>query len=202
VVTPVTLTSISYPQLDTIVALWLGGRVREWAEVAASARDVGEARDRLAKRLDELRVDEERLATGRTVAAHPVARGDMTERDFLAAKREADRELVGITDEAAAVRAELDALEPGRDVYERLARDSAGLTPEAWAVQLRRLVRELRVGRDTVTLVPWHGEPVVHDRTALQPSGAHQRGPNGRFVLGSPLEPEWPEGLVLVVSED
>ncbi|UOZ10524.1 recombinase family protein [Amycolatopsis sp. WQ 127309] len=169
--------------IDTAVGLWLGSRITELAAVAADARDVDERRAAIGQRLAELHEDEQRIVAGRSAAARLVASGDMTEDDFITAKRDADHKLESIVDAIATAHAELNALEPTLDVYDQLSRDAAE-TPEEWHVRLRKVIRVVRVSRDSVTVVPWHGEPHVVDRRDLQPVelGGRRRGANGKFL--------------------
>jgi hypothetical protein len=169
--------------IDTVVGLWLGSRITELAAVAADARDVDDRRAAIARRLAELHADEQRIVAGRSAAARLVATGDMSEDDFIAARRDADHALEATVDAIAEAQAELETLEPTLDVYDQLVRDAAE-TPEEWHVRLRKVIRAVRVSREAVTVVPWHGEPHVVDRRELQPAetGARRRGANGKFL--------------------
>lgn len=157
--------SIQRRKLDTVVALWLGARVSQWADVASERRGNDAERDRIVKELARLQTDEDKLLRGRSNATRLLTLGELNREDYRAAKREADQALAGVAEHVAELRARLDALDPDLDVYERLVRDTEGLTPEEWNVQLRRILRAVRLGRDHVTIVPWHGEPSRYARS-------------------------------------
>ena len=119
--------------LETLVALWLGGRVEEWTQAAEAVHDVDDERVQLTRQIDRERAAEAKLRDGLRRAARLVASGDMTDEDYGDAKREVDTQLREVTARLSELQSRLDALDPAGDAYERLARAlgrGAGATTE------------------------------------------------------------------------
>ena len=181
---------INRQKLETLVALWLGGRIDEWADRTDELTGADDERDRLAKELDAARADEDRLVRGRREAARLLALGDVDEDDYRAAVRDADARRAEVAERIVGVQAQLDALSPGADVYDRLARGAEGMTSDEWSVVLRRIVRRIAVAPAEITLTPWRGEPTVWDRSLItprRPAREHEtpRGADGKFLRSS-----------------
>jgi len=186
---------ITRVRLETLVALWLGGRVREWADRQEEAAGIDDERAVLLKDLDAARAEEDRLGRGRANAARLLALGEVDEDDYREARAAADEARREVAGRVADLEARLDALAPDADVFERLARSEGiygggGADPQAWSVLLRKIIRRVEVGPDTVTLTPWRGEARTWDRSVVtprRPARAREtaHGPDGRFVRSS-----------------
>jgi site-specific DNA recombinase len=161
---------ISRVRLETLVGLWLGGQVEEWANHAEATADVEDQRARLVKEIDAERADEDRIREGLRAAQRLVTRGAMSEDDFVDRKREVDVELREIDERLSDLQARLDALDPDGDVYDRLARAlPEDMPPEEWNALLRKLIRRIVVNKQTITIEPWTGEAQIYDRAAVAP---------------------------------
>ena len=124
---------INRVRLETLVALWLGGRVAEWADRVDELTDAAEERDRVAKELDAARADEDRLARGRRDAARLLALGEVDEADYRAAVADADARRAEVAERIVGIETELEALSPGADVSDRIARGTREHTPDCVA---------------------------------------------------------------------
>jgi site-specific DNA recombinase len=109
-------------KLETLVALWLGGHIDEWANAAEATRDVDDERAQLTKVIDAERAQEAKVRDGLSRASLLVGSGDMTDEDYRAAKANADAQLRELQDRLADLQSQLDALDPAGDAYERLSR--------------------------------------------------------------------------------
>jgi site-specific DNA recombinase len=153
-------------RLETIVALWLGGHVTEWADRQDEMLGADDERAQLAKQLEVARADHDRLAQGRRDALELVNRGLASIDDFQARAAEVDAERDALDIRISSLQAQLDALSPDADAYDRIARGAEGQTSEEWNAVLKRVIRRVVVTRETVTIEPWRGEPSVITRVS------------------------------------
>jgi len=174
-------------RLETVVALWLGGHVREWANAQDDVRAVNDERARLAKDLDATRADDDHLAERQRAIARRYGDGELDDSEFDAARRANEARRRELAERIADLEARLDALAPDADVYERLTRGSEGMTDDEWRAVLRRVIRRVDVGPETIVITPRAGEPRTYDRKVVTPKRpARERetphGTAGRFV--------------------
>jgi hypothetical protein len=177
-------------RLEEVVGVWLGGRVEEWANEAEAMRDVDNQRALVVKQLDGERADEDRIRDGLRAAQRLVTRGAMSEDDFIDRKREVDAELREIDIRISGLQAQLDALDPDGDVYDRLARALPEDMPtEEWNRLLKRIIRRIVVGPVEVTIDPYIGEPLKAKRSEFAPrrsrTDVQVRNAKGQYVKSS-----------------
>jgi site-specific DNA recombinase len=175
---------IQRPQLETVVALWLGGHVQEWAEAQDAVYGTDDERNAVLKAIEAERTAERDVTEGLASAARMLRKGKMREPQYEAEFDAAQGELQEIADRVAELTAQLDALNPNADVYERLARGDDA-SPEEFNALLKRIIRRVVVGPDTVVIEPWRGEPRTYDRSTLQKkvrTDYPKRDATGRFV--------------------
>jgi site-specific DNA recombinase len=121
---------ISRVALETVVALWLGGKVDQWLAAAESMAHGESERAMLAKELDAARADEERIRDGLRATQRLIVRGLMSEEDYVQRKAEVDAELRETAARVADLQAQIDALDPEGDTFERLAAALGRLSTE------------------------------------------------------------------------
>jgi site-specific DNA recombinase len=173
--------------LELIVALWLGGRVQEWADRQDELLGTDEERTALAKELDAAQADQRQLDEGQRTATRLVSLGEITEDDYRATKADVDVARRELDDRIKEMQARLDAFSSDTDVYDRIERGAEGQRPEEWHAVLRRVIKRVVVATDTITIEPWHGEPKIYDRSIVTPHRPPReyeapRGADGKFV--------------------
>lgn len=188
--------SIARHRLDAPVALWLLGHLRDLADRAQPA-DLDGERTRLREAIEEVDAEQKRVIEGRALAAELVADGAMPRDDYARARRVADEKLRDVANRQAELRAELDALDPDRDVLDRFERDTADLSTAEWHGLLQRVIRAVEVSPDAITIVPWRGDPAVYPRSPATHARTQPRV-NGRFVKG--VRPQPPPDWVVRVE--
>jgi hypothetical protein len=164
---------INRTTVEREVALWLGGRVVDWADRQDELQGADNERAALARDLEAARSDEQRVADGLNTAARLVATGMMSEADYIRARGDAEAERRRIVQRADELRRQHDALSPDTDVYDRLQRGADGQTPEEWNAVLRRVIRRVVVSPDTITIEPWRGDAQVIDRKSIRVGRKH-----------------------------
>lgn len=181
---------INRVRLATVLGLWLGGHVR----VGRPPRRPRRARRGACaarKELDAARADEERLRRGRVNATWLLTLGQLDEDEFRAAVAASDGERAEVVERIAGIEARAEALSRDADLYERIERESDGMTAEQWHAVLRRANRRVVVSAEVVVIEPWRGEPTTDDRPELTPRRPHRgaaetaHGPDGKFVGGA-----------------
>jgi hypothetical protein len=161
---------INRVRLESIVGLWLGGQVEEWATQAEAMRDIDEERAQLAKTIDAVRAEEEKIREGLRALQRLVVSGDMTDDDYRDRKREADGEIAGLGNQLRDLQAQLDALDPSGDVYDRLAAALPGDMPsEEWNALLKRIIKRVVVDKAIITIEPRIGTPYELARESVAP---------------------------------
>lgn len=179
---------VSTWQLHTAVLDWVDDHIALLAEQADETLDLDEERAQLTTQLKDLHEQEEKIQNGRQVAAKLAARGDMTEMDYLAAKRDADEALAQVAERVREIEAEIDALGPASaDVEMRIGNAAHALDDEGWSKLLVDTVRRIAVTKETVTIQGWRGEPTVLSRRQKpflpRPrKDAQARDTSGRFI--------------------
>ncbi|GAA5119235.1 recombinase family protein [Haloechinothrix salitolerans] len=120
--------SIARHKLEAFVSLWLVGHLQDLADRAASPADDDRERARLQAELTRTYGEEDKVRRGLATAARLVVEGDMPDDDYRAAKRDAEARLGELADEVSRLRAELDALDPDRDVLDRFESATADVS--------------------------------------------------------------------------
>jgi site-specific DNA recombinase len=172
--------------IETLVAMWLGGHIDDWAAQQEQFQGVDSERTDLGRELRVARAELGRIDDGRKVINRQTVRGVITEAEADAALAESDVERAEIVARIDAIQRRLDLLSPDADVYERLARGTEGQSPEEWNLVLKRVIERITVNKQTVTIKPWRGESTVIDRATAVPRAPRKspvvRDHTGRFV--------------------
>jgi site-specific DNA recombinase len=189
-------TWVNRGRLETVVAMWMGGRIEEWAGRAEELHGVDDERDQLAKQRDLVAAEADTIRRGLGTAAKLVALGQMDEADYETARRDAETQQRSVVDQLAEIEARLDALNPNKDAYERLAviydqpdRPMDDARTAEWNALLRKIIRRVALNSQTIVVEPWRGEPAIYDRAVWAPrsasrGGKQTRGADGRFTHG------------------
>jgi hypothetical protein len=120
--------------------------------------DVADEHAQLAKQLDLARADEDQIRKGLRDAQRLVVRGLMSEEDYVQRKVEVDAELHEAAQRVADLTAQIDAINPEADVFERLARALGRMSTET-RVEVRPV--DVAVPFDVPDPADWPTEEVV-----------------------------------------
>jgi site-specific DNA recombinase len=154
--------------LDSLVGLWLGGRLSAWADQQDQLQGVDTERADLGRQVDAARADQAQLNEGRRAVNRQTARGVITEDEADAALAEVDAERASLDSRIGDLQARLDLLSPDADVWARLQRGSKDQTPSEWNVILKRVIERVAVTREEVTIKGWSSEPIArYDRADI-----------------------------------
>jgi hypothetical protein len=102
--------------LETLVGLWLGGRIAEWAATQEAEAGVDEERALLARDLDLARAGLDRVDDGRRTAARQLMLGVMSEDEYAAALADVDAARRALVEHVANLELQIEALAPDADV--------------------------------------------------------------------------------------
>jgi DNA invertase Pin-like site-specific DNA recombinase len=183
---------IQRASLETAVALWLGGRIDEWADAQDQLQGVDTERAEVIRSMDAVREDLKRLDGGRHAINTQTALGRITAEEADASLAEAERERSAANAQLDELQAKLDLLSPGADVWARLERGMVDQTPEEWNVILKRVIKSVSVTATEVTILPVLGEPATYNRPTYFPPkqrrDRQERAADGRFVSKPTME--------------
>lgn len=175
---------INRATVENIVGLWLGGRLAELADRQDELLGVDDERQRLARELDAAESDEASIVQGRKNVTAMAARGLIPETELQEALEAASAASKAVADRIDQLTRERDLLAPDADVWQRLERGD-DMPSEEWNALLKRVIRQVAVDKQTVTIHPVTGPAAAYQRSDFvlprDMTGA-ERDASGRFA--------------------